>query len=256
MSTASPALAWRSLVEAASAPYQRAGRFAWHFARGKLRWDPVFGHLLAHGLIAPRTRVLDIGCGQGLLASLVRATGQAARQGRWPSAWAEAPVDAHVSGIDLRARDVARAREALGDSADIVCADMRTPPFAAVDTVVIFDVLHYVSIVEQDAVLTRVRAALPDGGRLVLRVSDATSRHRSTATRWVDRIVTFARGQRVDHAATRTLAAWKARLDELGFAVASEPMHRGTPFANVLLVGTVVRAPRLEPRAPDGAGDA
>ena len=76
------------------------------------------------------------------------------------------------------------------------------------------------------------------------------------ATRWVDRIVSFARGQRVDHAATRTLAAWMARLDELGFAVASEPMHRGTPFANVLLVGTVVRAPRPEPRAPNGAGDA
>ena len=52
-----------------------SGRFAWHFARGKLRWDPVFGHLLAHGLIAPRTRVLDIGCGQGLLASLLRAAG-------------------------------------------------------------------------------------------------------------------------------------------------------------------------------------
>jgi len=106
MSAAPPTLAWRALVETASAPYQRSGRFAWHFARGKLRWDPVFGHLLAYGLIAPRARVLDIGCGQGLLASLVRAAGHAAHQGRWPSAWAEAPVDAHVRGIDLRERDV------------------------------------------------------------------------------------------------------------------------------------------------------
>ena len=116
---------WRALVAAASAPYQRSGRFAWHFARGKLRWDPVFGHLLARGVIAPRSRVLDIGCGQGLLASLLAAAAAAASQGRWPSGWAAPPIDVRVSGIELQARDVARARDALGDSADIVCADMR-----------------------------------------------------------------------------------------------------------------------------------
>jgi hypothetical protein len=33
------------------------------------------------------------------------------------------------------------------------------------------------------------------------------------------------------------------RLADLGFAVKSEPMHRGTPFANILLVATVERAP-------------
>ena len=146
MSSAQAGVAWRDLIDSASAPYQRSGRFAWHFARGKLRFDPVFGHLLAHGLIAPRTRVLDIGCGQGLLASLLKAAGACARQGRWPSNWAEAPVDVHVSGIELLARDVARARAALGDSADFVCADMRSTAFAAVDAVVILDVLHYVSV--------------------------------------------------------------------------------------------------------------
>ena len=235
------AAGWPDLVTAASAPYQRAGRFAWHFARGKLRWDPVFRHLLARGLIAPQTRLLDIGCGQGLLASLLAAAAQAARQGRWPSGWAQAPVDVRVSGIELLARDVARARQALGDGIDIVCADMRTTAFARVDAVVILDVLHYVSIAEQDAVLARVRAALPAGGRLVLRVADATARPGFTASSWIDRIVTLARGQGFGRLAGRTLAAWEARLAELGFAVASEPMHGRTPFANVLLVATVAQ---------------
>src|SRR5205085_4982084 len=165
-----------SLVDEASAPYRRSGRFAWHFARGKLRWDPVFAHLLARGLIAPRTRVLDIGCGQGLLASVLAAAAQAARQGRWPSGWAEPPLDVRVRGIELQARDVARARDALGDSAEIVCADMRSTAFADADTVVLLDVLHYVSEPEQDAVLARVRGALPLAGRLVLRVGDTASR--------------------------------------------------------------------------------
>jgi SAM-dependent methyltransferase len=237
---------WSTLVESASAPYRRSGRFAWHFARGKLRRDPVFGHLIARGLIAPHSRVLDIGCGQGLLASLVRAAAALASQGRWPSAWAAAPIDVHVAGIEVLARDAARAHAALGDDAEVLCADMRTAAFPAADTVVLLDVLHYLSIAEQDAVLVRARDVLPAGGRLVLRVADAASRARFAASSWVDRLVTLARGQGIGRHAGRTLAAWQQRLRELGFAVASEPMHRGTPFANVLLVGTVV--------ATDGTG--
>jgi len=241
MSGAAAAPAWRAIVERASAPYQRSGRFAWHFARGKLRWDPVFNRLIERGLIAPRTRVLDIGCGQGLLASVVQAAAWTALQGRWPPGWGQAPVGVRVRGIEVLARDVARARDALGDSADFDCADMRTAAFDAVDTVVILDALHYVSIAEQDAVLVRVRAALRAGGRLVLRVGDAAGGSRFAASRWVDRLVTLVRGQGFGRVAGRPLAAWRARLDALGFAVTCEPMASGTPFANVLLVGTVER---------------
>ena len=243
MSAAAPTVAattaWHALVESASAPYQRAGRFAWHFARGKLRRDPVFSHFIERGLIAPHSRVLDIGCGQALLASLVRAAAGVASQGRWPSQWAEAPIDVRVAGIEILSRDVARARAALGDSAELVCADMRTADFAAADTVVLLDVLHYLGMADQDAVLARARAALPYGGRLVLRVGDASSRGRFAASRWVDRLVTLARGQGFGRPVGRTLAAWQQRLRELGFSVASEPMRKGTPFANVLIVATL-----------------
>jgi 2-polyprenyl-3-methyl-5-hydroxy-6-metoxy-1,4-benzoquinol methylase len=74
-----PQPAWRALVEAASAPYRAADRFAWRFARRKLGGDPVFRHVLERGLIKPDSRLLDIGCGQGLLASLLNACGVAAR---------------------------------------------------------------------------------------------------------------------------------------------------------------------------------
>ncbi len=231
--------AWRSLCVSASAPYKQSGRFAWHFARGKLRWDPVFGHLVAAGLIAPGARVLDIGCGQGLLASLVRAAGHAGQAGRWPSEWAAAPTGARVTGIELMARDVARARNALGDSAEFVCDDMRSAAFPDADTVVILDVLHYVPIDAQDAILARVRAALGSGGRLIMRVGDAASRRAFVSGQWVDRVVTFVRGQPVRPLYGRTLADWIRRLGELGFTVASRPMHAGTPFANILLVGTL-----------------
>jgi SAM-dependent methyltransferase len=226
--------AWSSLVDAASAPYRQAGPFAWHFARGKLRMDPVFQHLLSVGLIAPGARVLDIGCGQGLLASLLQAAERSSRSGQWPQAWASAPLSTSFTGIELMQKDIARARAALGTSARFVAGDMRHTEFTAADTVVILDVLHYISVAEQDAVLARVRAALSPGGRLLLRVGDGF-----VISQWVDRIVTSVRGHLVAPRFGRPLPAWIASLRSLGFEVQSRPMSQGTPFANVLLVATV-----------------
>ena len=233
---------WRFLVASASAPYRRSGRFALHFARSKLRWDPVFRYLIGRGLIAPRSRVLDIGCGQGLLASLVHAAAAQARLGAWPAEWAAAPVDARVTGIEVAASDVSRARKALGPHAEFVCGDMRHTAFPSADTVVILDALHYISIAEQDELLVRARAALAGGGSLVLRVGDAASRLGFAISQWVDRLVVSARGQSMRPRCGRTRDEWRSRLLALGFEVTSLPMRSGTPFANVLFVGTVPAA--------------
>jgi SAM-dependent methyltransferase len=228
---------WAPLLDAATLPYRPVGRFAWHFARGKLNMDPVFRHLLQQGLIAPGARVLDIGCGQGLLASLLRASGKLASQGQWPSNWAPAPGHARVTGVELMPRDVQRAQAALGDTAEFICGDMRSTAFPEVDTVVILDVLHYITVPEQDQVLVRVRDALRKArGTLLLRVGDAASKRGFWASQWVDAVVTFVRGHRVVPQYGRTLAQWIAQLESLGFAVESQPMSQGTPFANVLLV--------------------
>ncbi|HVQ02975.1 MAG TPA: methyltransferase type 11, partial [Burkholderiaceae bacterium] len=70
---ASPHAAWLNLHRLATDRYRGSSRFAWHFARGKLGRDPVFRALIERGSIAAHARVLDIGCGQGLLASLLAA---------------------------------------------------------------------------------------------------------------------------------------------------------------------------------------
>jgi hypothetical protein len=103
--------------------------------------------------------------------------------------------------------------------------------------VVILDVLHYVDRAAQEALLERVHAALARPGRLLLRVGDAASRRGFAVSQWVDRVVTLARGHRSPPTFGRPLTDWIALLQRLGFAVRSVPMSRGTPFANVLLVG-------------------
>ena len=230
--------AWARLLDRASEPYRGAGRFAWHFARGKLGRDPVFRHLLASGLVPQGARVLDIGCGQGLLASLLRAGAAMRAAGEWPRAWPPAPAASQVTGIELMPRDVARARAALGEdgSTRFVCGDMRSEAFPACDTVVILDVLHYISHAEQDAVLRRARDALAPGGVLLLRVGDAGAGRGYAISQWVDRMVTRVRGHAVAPVHGRALPDWIAQLRRLGLQVEPRPMSQGTPFANVLLV--------------------
>src|ERR1700722_7241302 len=132
-----------ALLDAASEPYRNAGRFAYYFARGKLRADPVYHAILELGLLLGRARVLDLGCGQGLLAAWLQAAERCYDGGRWPRAWPPAPQSLSTRGIELMPREVERARCALGAASQVSQADIRSAAFGAADAVVILDVLHY-----------------------------------------------------------------------------------------------------------------
>jgi len=239
--SASPAPAgWIAhLVDAAAAPYRPAGRFAWHFARGKLAGDPAFAGLLQHGLFPAQARVLDLGCGQGLLAAWLLAAQRAHAAGNWPPSWPAPPQTTALHGVELMVRDVSRARAALGDAARVEQGDIRSAHYGVADAVVLLDVLHYIDLPAQDAVLRRVRNALAPGGVLLLRVGDAAAGLPFRISNWVDFIVTRARGHHTAQLYCRTLADWTQALQAQGFTVKSMPMSQGTPFANVLLVASV-----------------
>jgi SAM-dependent methyltransferase len=229
-----------ALLDQACAPYQPIGKFAWHFARGKLGGDPAFAGLLQRGLIPARARVLDIGCGQGLLAALLGSlTGDSPAERSWPTDWAPPPSGAQVHGIELMPRDVERAQRALaplGAGVRFTLGNMCTTAFTPADVVVILDVLHYVDEAAQEDVLRRVREALAPDGVLLLRVGDAAAGLPFRISNWVDAVVFFLRGHSSSRLYCRPLSAWQALLQKLGFAVDTVPMHAGTPFANILLV--------------------
>jgi hypothetical protein len=259
--------AWRALHRAATEPYRASGRFGFHFARGKLGRDPVFRYLVERGLLVPdpqdpsaaepptgesaasggngrsagQIRLLDIGSGQSLIASLVHEMRALRAGGRWPAAWPPPPAEPLAyTGIELMPKDAARARAALSHlevAPVLVNGDMTRVAFPASDIVVILDVLHYVDIAAQDRVLERVHACLRGrGGRLLLRIGDQASKQGFAASQWVDRIVTNIRGHRAPPTWGRPLAAWVAKLEAVGFDVHAVPKSEGTPFANVLLI--------------------
>lgn len=231
--------AWAALHAEATARYRSGGRFAWHFARGKLGRDPVFRQLLALGLVPAGARVLDIGCGQALLANLFAACDSLAARGAWPTDWPAPPTNTRYRGLELMPRDVARAYTALiglPGTPQVTQGDMREARFEPCDVAVILDVLHYVDIAAQDSVLDRVRDALAPSGRLLLRVGDASQALGFAASQWVDRLVAALRGHRAPPTWGRTLAEWTRALQARGFTVQPRHMSQGTPFANVLLV--------------------
>jgi SAM-dependent methyltransferase len=226
-----------ALIEQASEQYRSAGVFAYKFARGKLRGDPVFRAMLERGLLLGRARILDLGCGQGLLAAWLRAALLCYENGSWPQGWPPAPAPSSTRGIELVNRDVERARSALGPACEISQGDIRSAEFGTIDAVIILDVLHYMPKDQQFQVLKRVRCALQPRGLLLLRIGDADGGLRFRYGQWVDKLVMLFRGHSPVATHCRSAAQWRELLLECGFEVQATPMSEGTRFANVLLIG-------------------
>lgn len=227
--------AFTSVVAAAARAYAPAGRTALHFARGKLRHDPVFRAILARGLVHDGARFVDLGCGQGVLIAFLLAARACFEAGEWPQGWPAPPRLASARGVDLRRRAIAAARAAVGHQAAFEVGDVRDAAIPACDAIAILDVLHYLPHADQDRVLARCRQALAPDGVLFLRIGDAEAGLRAAVTRLTDQAITLARGG-WPRLYTRGLGSWIGAVERAGFSVEAAPMSAGTPFANVLLV--------------------
>jgi SAM-dependent methyltransferase len=233
----------RPLFEAATRPYIGAGHYAWHFARGKLRHDPVFFSLLRRGLLPDRGSLLDLGCGQGVLLSLLKAAKDEYRAGRWPRDWPAPPLNLGLQGIELREDRVQAARRALGDSVRVVQRDLRDFDFPPCSVIVMLDVMLYLGEAEQARVIEKAAGALEPGGLLLLREADAGAGFAFQVTKWSERMTGALRGQFGQPLHYRRAVQWIAELAGRGFAVSAEPTSEGTPFANVLFVARKVPTP-------------
>jgi len=226
----------RLLLEAATQPYRRAGRHAMHFARGKLRHDPVYFFLLQRGLLPDRGNLLDLGCGQGILLSLLKAAKEQYQAGQWPQDWPPPPLRLGLRGIELREDQAQVARSALGGSVQVDQRDLRDLELPPCSVIVLLDVLLYLAEAEQARVIAAAAAALEPGGLLLLREADAGAGLAFRLTRWGERIAGALRGEFARRLYYRRAAHWAAELAALRFEVSAEPMSKGTPFANVLFV--------------------
>lgn len=238
---------FRSLVRAAAQQYEALGRYAYHFAFGKLIRDPVFRFILQQGLLPDGGQLFDLGCGQGVLIALLQAARELYLQGRWPARWPDPPLNLSIHGVELNPARSTIARQALGKAVAIthgnICG-MKLPQCAAI---VILDVLLYLDEADQCAVLQGCIHALQPGGVLLLREADAGAGLAFHVTRAMERIACWARGQVKQKLLYRPVADWVALFRNFGCDVLVVPMSADTPFSNVLFVVTPGSRAGLKP---------
>ena len=228
--------AFEALLAPATLPYAGSSQYALRFARGKLRHDPVFLAILEQGLLPDNGRLLDLGCGLGVLLALLHEAREQFSKGQWNSAWPIPPRQLELNGIELLQWKVAAGNLALKHKASIKQGDIRYSEFLPCSAVVILDVLLYLKADEQRHTVQRIAQALQPGGVLLLREGNKTGGLRFHITRFAEQLCCLARGQGWPNLHYRSQQQWTELLQELGFSVSHAPMSQGTPFANVLYI--------------------
>ena len=226
-----------ALREEAAHRYLDTGMLNWEFVRGKLRYDPLYFNLLRRGFLPSAGLLLDLGCGRGIVFSLLLAAREIEIRGLYPDGWEPPPQGLTFHGIEGRPKTAETARQALAGEAQIDTADLRTAELPVAKAILLLDVLHYLPAADQEALLAKAAAALAAGGVLLIRDADAAAGWRFTATRLQERLSALIRGHWRQRFHYRSAAEWTEVMARLGLTVDAQPMGMGTPYANVLLAG-------------------
>jgi SAM-dependent methyltransferase len=226
------------MVRDASERYVGKSITGWEFARNKLRRDPLYHEVLFRGWLPSGGKLLDIGCGQGLMLALLAEAERVSRDRSVPTG-VRLPRFDRIVGIELRPHRASLARAALGPDADIIESDARLVSPGECRAILFFDVLHMMPQADQDALLSTAVGALAQGGVILIREADASAGWRFHAVRIGNRLMAIASGAWGQRFAFRTLGDWHDCFARHGLDAESTPAGTGTPFANHLFRLTV-----------------
>ena len=153
------------LVEETGQRYLEIGLHYWEYSRARLRFDPFFRHLLGSNVLPIRGSLVHIGCGYGLLLSLLDV-----------AANAEPGGSLVLGGVDDNPKKIEVARRVLKDRAQVVCQKIDQHDFGTADVIVNLDQLKSVDRSVRETVLEKAARSVAPGGLLIVRVSTSRSR--------------------------------------------------------------------------------
>lgn len=216
------------------------------YAGRKVRMDHLYEAALP--LIPAGTKVLDLGCGVGLLGMLLEARGQGNE----------------TFGIEWD-RSKARFAQRLAEgkpAVRVVCGDLWAEAWPECAVISALDVLHYFVPERQRALLLRMGAHLPAGGRLLLRVMDGRAGGMARVTRFCEQLAVGFGWNQAPSVYWRSLAEVRGDLREAGLSILPVPGEGGHGLGNCLVAaekpGTPLESLKGVPYAtawPSGAGE-
>lgn len=136
------------------------------YLRVKLRLENNYAPF--NELIPTTGTVLDLGCGYGFLCYMLHLLSP----------------QRVITGVDYDEEKIGTANNGYlkSDNVTFHCADVTTFTLDHYDTIVVSDVLHYLTAQAQDDLLKRCFDALNEGGRLIVREGNADLRQRHKGT--------------------------------------------------------------------------
>lgn len=200
---------------------QRGERWLAGYAKHKVRLDGLYRAVLP--LVPPGAKVLDLGCGVGLLGLLLEAR--------------DSGNELH--GIEWDSAKARFAQRLAGGSPSIrvVCGDLSQEFWPECSVVSVLDVLHYFPPGQQRTLLARIGSHLPEGGRLLLRVMDARAGGMAMLTRLCERAAVRIGWNRALHVHWRPLDEVRKDLLAAGLSILPSPRAPDQGLGNCLLVG-------------------
>lgn len=210
------------LVAGTLNPSTRPG-FRWlsGYAKVKVRVDPLYRAALP--MIPFGSRVLDLGCGVGLVGLLLQA--RATNNETYGIEWD--PAKARF------AQELAKGTPTIR----IVCADFLRESWPACSVIVALDVLHYLTLEQQRFLIQKVVDHLPRGGRFILRTMDKEAQGLARLTRLGERLAVLCGWNQALHINWRPLEEISRDLESVGLSTFSPACSQGLGMGNHLLVG-------------------
>jgi len=235
----------RKLLDTVCRRYVNTGILHWEFVRGKLFYDRVYMKILREGLLPPEGTIVDLGCGRGILFSLLAAAGNLRDDPDWPSGWPLPGQSLVFRGIEVNSSLARTARRALRGSATVVRGDFRKKPIPSCNGVVLLDVLHHICNEEQEAILNRIANALEPRGILLIRETDVAAGWRFRLTSMADRLAGFRRWSLARRHHYRTAEQWLEVLRSHGYDPRIVPTTDARWYADILIEARSVPGEQL-----------
>ena len=193
------------------------------YVPSKLRSDPVYEAVRQELSSAPLP-VLDVGCGLGLLTHYLRESG----------------YNVPMTGFDCDQRKVECARTMAGKAGyqDVTFCqgDVRQDLPAHSGHVVMLDILQFMPLTDQVALLRTAATRVAPSGKLIIRscLRDDSQRFQMTVLGdWLAKVTLWMKQGPVAYPSAEDL---QSALGPLGLSLDIRPLWGGTPFNNHLIV--------------------